>query len=47
MKFERNREGKYGIRSIPLHRDNPASFDVMTRGIAGSQVTLYGEWSKM
>ena len=29
----------------PLRRDNPASFIIMTRGIAGSQVTLHEERS--
>ena len=31
------------VSANPFHRDNPPSF-IMTRGIAGSQVTLYGEW---
>ena len=33
-------------KSNPLRRDNPPSFIIMTRGIAGSQVTLCGEWRK-
>ena len=28
----------------PLHRDNPSQYS-MTGGVAGSQVTLCGEWT--